>query len=356
LHYLRNYDRAVEPVLAFQAETKQQWLKWRSELREELADVIGLGGMDDSGLDPTARRELQVRPGPVEQCKGYRRLAFTIKTADDLFVPAFLLVPDELTEPRPAILCSHGHGIGMNGLVGLTEAGKPRQFGKGYQHDFALQAVRAGFVALAFDQMGFGRRRDIEFDKAQKLWNHCEQPSKNALHFGLSMTGIRIWDALRMIDFLQTRPEVDGEKIGMVGISGGGLVTQFTAALDERIKAACISGYCNRYADCILSVHHCIDNYVPALGLVADNDDIACMIAPRPVLIEGGTEDPIFPIAATRAAIKKVKRCYKVAGASGHVETNLFEGPHEFDGSKTWDFFARHLGVLDSRPADLLSR
>ena len=69
-------------------------------------------------------------------------------------------------------------------------------------------------------------------------------------------------------DFLQSRPEVDGERIGMVGISGGGLVTQFTAALDDRIKAACVSGFCSRFEACILSIHHCIDNYVPGLGAV----------------------------------------------------------------------------------------
>jgi dienelactone hydrolase len=280
----------------------------------------------------------------VDQCKGYKRLAFTIETAPSLYVPAFLLVPDDLDGPRPAILCSHGHGIGMNALVGLTEEGKERQFGQGYQHDFAVQAVRAGFVTLAFDQMGFGRRRDFDFNKKHNLWNACEHPSKTSLHWGLSMTGIRVYDAMRMIDFLQSRPEVDGKRIGMVGISGGGLVTQFTSALDDRIKAACVSGYCNRYESCILGVRHCIDNYVPGLGLIANNDDIACAIAPRPLLIESGTEDHIFPIDATRAAIRKLKRCYKLLDASGNFDADIFEAGHQFNGAKTWTFFKQHLG------------
>ena len=202
------------------------------------------------------------------------------------------------------------------------------------------------FVALAFDQYGFGRRRDFAFNKAQRMSNACEQPSKNALHFGLTVAGIRVWDACRMIDVLQSRPEVATGRIGMVGISGGGMVTQFTAALDERVLAACVSGYCNRYADCILAIRHCIDNYVPALGLLADNDDIACLIAPRPLLIEAGTKDAIFPIAATRSAVRKLRRCYDLLDAADALETDLFEGDHHFHGAKVWSFFDRHLRLM----------
>lgn len=343
LHYLQRYGQETEYTHAFTATNREEWNTWRRSFRRKLANVIGLSGMD-AHMPATKPREMRVVKGPVEKLKGYTRHAFTIETAPGLWVPAFLLVPEGLDSPRPAILCSHGHGIGMNALVGLTEEGKPRQYKKGYQHDFALQAVKAGFVALAFEQCGFGRRRDIDFNKEQNLWNHCEQPSKNALHWGLSMTGIRVWDAMRMIDFLQTRPEVQAGKIGMVGISGGGLVTQFTAALDDRVQAACVSGFCNRFADCILAIHHCIDNYVPGLGRLGDNDDVACLIAPKPLLIESGTEDNIFPIAATRAALRKLRRCYRLLDASDRIEADIFEGKHEFSGARTWTFFAKHLG------------
>jgi dienelactone hydrolase len=344
LRYLERYGKEHPPELPFDAKDTAGWKRWHRALGEHLAVAIGLPGMDVEGPPATHPRKLRVIPGPVAQCDGYKRLAFTIETAPGLYAPAFLLVPDGLKKPRAAILCSHGHGYGMNELVGLNEKGEPRPYKEGYQHDFAIQAVKAGFVALAFDQMGFGRRRDIDFCKQQNMWNHCEQPSKNALHWGLSMSGIRVWDAMRMIDFLQSRPEVDPERIGMVGISGGGLVTEFTAALDDRVKAACVSGYLNRYEACILAIHHCIDNYVPGLGRLANDDDIACLIAPRPLLIEAGTKDPIFPIAVTQAAIRKLQRCYKVAGVPGALEMDIFDGPHEFSGAKTWTFFAANLG------------
>jgi dienelactone hydrolase len=335
LAWLQQVDRELKPAYAFDASSRAQWQRWHDGFRQELARVIGLQFI--------RRSPLRVTPGPVDELDGYTRHAFTIETSPGLFAPAFLLVPQGLTGRRAAILCSHGHGLGMNDLVALDAEGKPREEGKEYQHDFALQAVRAGFVTLAFDQFAFGRRRDIDFNKKNNLWNACEQPSKNAIHFGLCTTGVRVYEAMRMIDFLQSRPEVDPERIGMVGISGGGLVTQFTAALDDRVKAACVSGFCNRFEACILSIHHCIDNYVPGLGRLGNSDDVACLVAPRPLLIEAGTKDPIFPIDATRAALSKLERCYQLLGVPDRLEADIFDRAHEFSGAKTWTFFKAHL-------------
>jgi dienelactone hydrolase len=334
LGFLRQFERQA-PRFAFSAKNRHEWQQWRRGFRAALATTIG--------LDQMPRCRLRANEGPVEQCDGYDRKSLAIETAPGLWVPAFLLVPHGSTRPRPAIVCCHGHGTGMNGLAGLTEDGRPRRVGGGYQHDFAIQAVRAGFVALTYDQCGFGRRRDFAFNRAQGLTNACEQPSKNALHWGLTMTGIRVWDARRMVDLLQARPEVARRRIGMVGISGGGLVAQFAAALDDRVRAAGVSGYCNRFADCILAIRHCIDNYVPGLGRLADSGDIAALIAPRPLLIQAGTRDPLFPIAATRSAVRMLARCYALLGAGRSLETDIFAGGHQFRGRPFWAFFHRHL-------------
>ncbi len=336
-HFLARYSLEAPPSHAFAAKTIAEWEQWHTEFTSRLADVIG--------LDAFSSFPLQVTEGPVETFDDYTRHAYTIETAPGMYVPAFLLVPKGEKKLLPSILCSHGHGIGMNALVGLNADGTPRPAEEDeYQHDFALQAVRQGYVTLVFDQMGFGRRRDFGFNEKHNLGNACEQPSEHAIHAGTSMTGIRVYDAMRMIDFLQSRPEVDRDRIGMVGISGGGLVTQFTAALDHRVKAACVSGYCNRFDACILGIRHCIDNYVPGIGRLADNDDVACLIAPRPLLIEAGTQDPIFPIAATRAALRKLRRCYALLNATRSLEADIFDAGHQFSGAKTWTFFAKHLG------------
>lgn len=337
LHYMRHLTETTVPKYRFDATTKAEWKTWHRVLREALAETIGLPLIE--------RMPLKITAGPVDKLDGYTRMAFTIETARELYVPAFLLVPEGVSGPTAAVLVAHGHGYGMNSTIGLNEDGTERPFGEGYHHDMGLQAVKAGFVTLVYDQMGFGRRRDMDFNKHFNLWNACEHPSKCGVHFGQCMTGLRIHDAMRMIDFLQQREEVDAEKIAMVGISGGGLVTQFTAALDDRVKAACVSGHINHYATSILGLRHCIDNYTPGLGRIADNDDVACLIAPRALLVESGTQDPIFPIDATRAAIAKIEKCYALLDASENLETDIFDKGHEFSGAKTWDFFKRHMNV-----------
>lgn len=337
LHYMRHLTATTVPEYRFDVTTKAEWKTWHRDLRKALAETIGLPWIEKTPLRITA--------GPVDKLDGYTRMAFTIQTAPELYVPAFLLVPEGLRGSTAAVLVAHGHGYGMNSTIGLKEDGTERPFGEGYHHDMGLQAVKAGFVTLVYDQLGFGRRRDMDFNKHFNLWNACEHPSKCGIHFGQCMTGLRIYDAMRMIDFLQQREEVDPDKIAMVGISGGGLVTQFTAALDDRVKAACVSGHINLYATSILGLRHCIDNYTPGLGRIADNDDVACLIAPRALLVESGTEDPIFPIDATRAAVAKLEKCYGLLGASEKLETDIFEKGHEFSGAKTWLFFKQHLGL-----------
>jgi dienelactone hydrolase len=341
LHYFRSVTEVTVPKCRFQATTKAAWKKWHADFRRALAETIG--------LPLIGKMPLKVIPGPVDKLDGYTRMAFTIETAPELYVPAFLLVPDGANGRLPAVLVAHGHGYGMNSVVGLKEDGSPRPFGEGYQHDMGLQAVRAGFVTLVYDQLGFGRRRDFDFNRYFKMPLACEHPSKCGIHFGQSITGLRVFDARRMIDFLQQRREVNPDKIAMVGISGGGLVTQFTAALDDRVKAACISGHINHYATSILSLYHCIDNYVPALGRIADNEDVACLIAPRPLLVEAGTQDPIFPIAATREAIAKIGTCYALLGADNNLDTDIFDKGHEFSGARTWEFFRKHLRVVGNQ-------
>jgi dienelactone hydrolase len=154
------------------------------------------------------------------------------------------------------------------------------------------------------------------------------------------MIGWRVWDVMRAIDWIGTRPELDAARIGCMGISGGGTCTLFSAALDVRIKAAFVSGYLNTFRDSIMSVSHCIDNYVPGILNWAENYDIAGLIAPRPLFSEGGDRDPIFPVAATRESYARAKRVYEVFGASSRVQQEIFEGDHMFHGVRGLPFLA----------------
>lgn len=128
-----------------------------------------------------------------------------------------------------------------------------------------------------------------------------------------------------------------------MGISGGGTVTLFVAGMEPRIRAAFASCSLNTFRDSIMSVSHCIDNYVPGILDWAEMYDIAGLIAPRPFFAESGEKDNIFPIAASRASFAKVKHIYDVFGAGDLAGQETFNAAHSFWGKQGLPFLAKHL-------------
>ena len=111
------------------------------------------------------------------------------------------------------------------------------------------------------------------------------------------------------------------------------------------IRVAMISGYLNTFRGCIMSVAHCIDNYVPGIMQWAEMYDVAGLIAPRPVFIESGTKDTIFPIASSVQSFERLKKVYEVFGVGDAAEQEVFEGPHSFWGQRGLPFVSKNLGV-----------
>ena len=162
---------------------------------------------------------------------------------------------------------------------------------------------------------------------------------------GKTTIGRRVWDAIKTIDYLETRNDVDKDRIGMMGISGGGTTTLFTSALDDRIKVTVISGYLNTFRDSILSIKHCIDNYIPGILKYGEMYDIASLIAPKPLFIESGTKDQIFPIKSTKYAYEKVRKVYEFLGVADRIDSEFFEGRHEICGKKAYKFLRKWLAI-----------
>jgi len=192
--------------------------------------------------------------------------------------------------------------------------------------------------------MAFGCRRD-PVTKSKGLGTAACQPAAGAaLLLGQTMIGWRVYDVMRTIDWIATRKELDAGRVGCMGISGGGTCTLFSSALEPRIRAAMVSGYLNTFRDCIMSVSHCIDNYVPGILNWAEMYDVAGLIAPRPLFAESGERDDIFPIAASRESFRRVQKVYGVFDAGAVVEQETFDGPHSFWGKRGLPFLAKHLG------------
>ena len=154
----------------------------------------------------------------------------------------------------------------------------------------------------------------------------------------MAEVGWRVYDVMRAYDYLATRSEVDLNRLGIMGISGGGTTSFFTAALDQRVKAAVISGYFNTFKDSILSISHCIDNYIPNVLQYVEMSDIAGLIAPRALFVESGTKDTIFPIDATRYAVDRAKSIYKLFNAHEKLGFEVFGAGHSFYGVGAFEF------------------
>lgn len=327
------------PRYSFSADSIAQAVQWQQTARRAFEKCLG---------DAPPRVALRATKLEMRQLKGYRRTMFALDTAPNIQALCWLCIPDRLADAdsrgrSPAMIATPGHGIGAKDLLAMTANGAPRKEGKGYQKDYALQAVRLGYPVLVIEPLGFGERQDADHAKPKALEQPCHAASCIALAMGTTLARLRINDIQRGIDYLQDVPEIDPTRIGLMGISGGGQMTLWTTALEPRLKLAVVSGYFNEFRSSILGIHHCICNFVPGLARDFDGVDLGALVAPRPILIESGTRDEIFPIPATRRAVSKLRKIYDVFNASECVEVDIFDADHQWSGRKLKSFLRKWL-------------
>lgn len=331
-HHLYAQQR---PAFAFDAASPDAAAAWQGRLSEALVRLLGGFPSRKCPLEPEVRDR--------RDFGSYTRDTVLFNSRERLSVYAYFILPKEFRKPGPCIVCIPGHGAGVDEICGIRPDGTVRDDRDGYQHDFALQCADHGIAALAVEPLGFGHRRDAAARSKGPGTSSCMPAAGAALLLGQCMIGWRLWDIIRGVDYLETRSEIDPGRIGLMGISGGGMMTLFGAALEPRIKACLVSGYYNLFRECIFSIPHCIDNYVPGLLAVAEMPDVAGLIAPRPMFVESGTRDPIFPIQATRDAFAAARKIWRVWGAEDRLGLEIFEGEHSFSGKEGFPFLKRHL-------------
>jgi dienelactone hydrolase len=341
-------DRKFDPVaysldrynaaprrLRFEARTRREAEQWQQTLRAKVTELIG--GFPPQ-LPPLRPATLETRDFP-----GFRREKIVFDSRPGVSVLAYLLIPNNAQKPAPTMICVPGHGRGVDDIVGIDDQGRERTDKAGYQHDFAIQVAEAGMAAVAIEPMGFGCRRDPVNARQSLSRKACEPAAGGALLVGETMIAWRVWDVMRTLDYLATRSELDSSRVGCMGISGGGTVTLFSAALEPRLRVALVSGYLNTFRDSIGSLAHCIDNYVPGILNWAEMHDIAGLIAPRPLFVESGEKDNIFPVEASIKSFNHVREIYSMFGAADRIEQEVFPDEHAFWGKRGIPFLARQL-------------
>lgn len=296
-----------DPLKAIQS--LDQWESKRSEYRRQVQEMLGLDPLPERGdLHPTITGELE-RDGIVVE-----NLHF--QSSPHLYVTANLYRPAKVDGKLPAILYVCGHGKVK--IDGVSYGNKAH-----YQHHGAWFA-RNGFVCLIIDSLELG-----EIEGTHK--GLYRDQSRWWTNRGYTSAGVEAWNCIRALDYLQSRDEVDGDRIGVTGRSGGGAYSWWVAALDDRIQAAvpvagitdlenhvvdgCVEGHC----DCMYWVNTYQHDYtlLPAL------------VAPRPLMIANSDSDGIFPLDGVNRCFFAARDIYELYGKTSSLGLTITPGPHK---------------------------
>lgn len=273
------------------------------------------------------------------------KVVFTSEPMVD--VPVYVCLPKNVQPPYRFVICLQGHSSGMHNSIAVQREDETKPFDVAGDLDFAVGCMQRGFAALCIEQRAFGERRELKRNSTG-----CHDAAMHALMLGRTLTGERLYDVERGLDYLEKRGDADMARVGILGQSGGGTVGMFAAALLPRISFAMISGSLCTFRESIMALYHCEDNYIPGLLKVAEMSDLLGLFAPKPVVVVAGREDPLFPIRATQRAFGELRRIYRACGAENRCKLVVGSGGHRFYAEEAWPELLRLLGKPSEKRKD----
>ncbi len=327
--------------LGFKAASPDEVAAWQTALRAEVGRLLGAFPAGKCDLNPTLIESIDT---PDFVCD-----LIVLQTIAGEYMPCYVLTPHNAVKPYKPVIALHGHGTwGAKSLVGLADSPAEEEYIRSYKADYGRQIARAGYQVFVPALRGFGVRmedRELQTLKSggadnESIWS-CQELGLIALLCGQTLMGLRVWDVMRLIDHIDTRPDVALDHLPCVGLSGGGTATMYVTALDPRITSAYISGAINTFRDSIMTIQHCVCNYVPHLPEYAEMPDVAGLIAPRPLMVENGADDPIYPAAGVEAALVTLRQVYAAVGKPELLTTHTFQGQHRWDGEPVVGWLGR---------------
>ena len=323
----REAVKTTEKSLA-DLRSQNWWIETEKVRRKKFVEMLGLEGYwsEDHG----DRTPPNVKVTGVLERDDYRIEKIFFESLPKLYVTGNLYIPKGLRQPSPAVLYLCGHS---------------RDQLYHYQAH-ARKFTQLGFITLIIETIQKGEVPGIHHGVYHYGFFHWYS-------LGYTPAGVEVWNAIRAIDLLQSRDDVDPRCIGVTGISGGGAISWFTAAVDGRVKASApvcgtatiasqvvkrtVEGHC----DCMFW----INNYM------WDLTDVGALIAPRPLLIASGERDWIFDIESVRLIYNRLKKLYALLGAPENimlVETPGGHAYHEISRRKIFYWFLKHLKGVDA--------
>jgi dienelactone hydrolase len=349
-------------TLSFENNAYTDISSWREQARGKLLELLRY-------RPPTT----QLAPEIVEiaDCGDYIREKLYFSSAPGVRIPAYLLRPSKPDKPAPAIVALHDHGgfysIGKEKLIALTgESAEVQAFRETYYsgRSYATELVRRGYVVIAIDAFYFGERR-VDFDtidpvirqrmqsristlteKTTAYHEHCsvfeEVVARHIFAAGATWLGVMSHDDRSSVDYLLSRPEVDPDRIGCLGLSMGGHRNNYLFATDPRIKAAVTVGWMTNWND-LLPNHvgsHSWAQFVPGLAGSFELSDVVSIGMPGSLLVLQCSRDELFTVDGMHRACEKIERIYTKAGLRDHFQSRFYDVPHQFNATMQEDAFA----------------
>ncbi len=319
--YLKDQVKRVADNCLSDLTTKDEWEKRRPELRRQFLEMMGLWPLPaKTNLKATVVGTVDAGDFNVE------RLHF--QSMPDLYVTANLYLPkptpDNAAKKYPTILYLCGHG-------NLVENGISFGSKVPYQYHPAWFATH-GYACLILDTLELGEILGQHHGTyREKMWWWQAR--------GYTPAGVELWNAIRALDYLESRPEVDAKRIGVTGRSGGGATSWWIAAADDRPQVIVpVAGIADLYS-------HLCEGVTPrvAKGVISGHCDcmymvntyrwdfpmVAALVAPRPLLLGNSDADDIFPVAGYRRIADKVRKVYALYGAEEKFQLLETKGPHK---------------------------
>jgi pimeloyl-ACP methyl ester carboxylesterase len=319
-------------------KTEKDLLQLQQEMRDRLLDMIG-------GLPPK-KTPLNSQITARIQMRGFHIEKLIFESLPGVYVTALVYSPDDGTKRYPAILVPSGHS----------------ENGKVHYQPLCQRLVQLGYVVISWDPVGQGERSQFwDSKKAKSRYNLiCAEHAvlgNLAYLAGTNLARWEIWDGIRALDYLLTRPDVDPERINITGTSGGGTQAAYIAALDPRIKVVAPSCFITVLP---MRMYNRIfkdpdsDPEQDLYGMISngiDHPGLLLMMYPRPVFVAAAVRD-FFPIEGTLRTFREVEDLYSRFGHSDRIA--MHEGYHGHEYSKenqaaAFQFLSHFNGLPDRR-------
>jgi len=340
-HFLEEFGTAYPPRMRYDGDDSPESLRaWQRQFRAKLEALSGepFGLRHREANAPPVPRKVEVLG--TEDLEDHVREHIAIQSVMGTTVTAYVLVPKGTsTGRRPGLLAFHGHSRdGKEMIAGVVPSppGRPPS-------DHGRAAVRAGFVVLCPDWWGFGERAEDGFDSGGR--DMCNVKFMAAEMYGVPLLSLMIHDARAALDALLARTDVDPARIAVLGNSFGGRMSMYLAAFDDRVRCAVCSGCLNCFRERSLKLTSCGAQFFPGMLRWGDVEDVFALIAPRPLMIMSGAQDPLLPGEYVDRMKPVIERAYRALDARENLIFHDHDGAHVLLQQPALDWLRKPCGL-----------